>query len=321
MVLGDIQGNIKPSDIELYGLPLWVRVYNLPFKGRLNPNNIQAVGKKIGAIINVDQSGSRGIDKSIRIRIMVDIRKPLRKHVTLKLRGGVEENFEVKYEKLPLYCFFCGMIGHGTKDCDDCKDIDSPVRNYGPDLKASPWKVFRDDNHGEKGEEAPLSCAKKLFTTKPKSETHGKVCQHVNEVISKMKRVELEEEGTDMIKGVEDLNNAAKGNDSEKDVNKGIFNDIGSNDSSGEVESSDVGEISKLVKQKKWCRVARKEKGVKGISVGCTGKKRASRDTWENYEEAMEIESLHTSKKIGVDLSLVLGGDELQANPIVAGPT
>lgn len=146
-----------------------MRVYNLPFKGHLSPNNIQAAGKKIGVIINVDQSGSRGIDKSIRIRVMVDIRKPLRKHVKLKLRGSIEEQFEVKHEKLPLYCFSCGMIGHGTKDCDNCKDIDSPDIKYGPDLKASPWKVFRDDNHGEKREEAPRSCANKLFTTKPKS--------------------------------------------------------------------------------------------------------------------------------------------------------
>lgn len=106
-MIGKIRGNVKPSDIQLYGLPLWVRVYNQPFKGRLDQKNVQTGGNKIGVVLNkIDDSGSGGIDKSIRIRIMIDIRKPLIQHVTLSLRGGVEESFDVKYEKLPRLLFF-----------------------------------------------------------------------------------------------------------------------------------------------------------------------------------------------------------------------
>lgn len=49
IILGDIEGNTKPSDMELFSLPMWVRVYNLPFKGRLNVENIEAIGKKKSA--------------------------------------------------------------------------------------------------------------------------------------------------------------------------------------------------------------------------------------------------------------------------------
>ncbi|KAL2900225.1 hypothetical protein RDABS01_025307 [Bienertia sinuspersici] len=56
------------------------------------------------------------------------------------MRGGVEETFDVKYENPPLFCFFCGLIEHGTKDCDDYKDEDEPTLNYGLWLKDSPWK-------------------------------------------------------------------------------------------------------------------------------------------------------------------------------------
>lgn len=119
---------------------MWVRVYNLPFKGRLNKANVENVANKIGIFVKMDRSGSLGIDKSIGIRVLIDVKKPLLQKIKLKMRGGVEESFDVKYEKPPLFCFFCGLIGHGTKDCDECKDDDTPILNYGVWLKASPWK-------------------------------------------------------------------------------------------------------------------------------------------------------------------------------------
>lgn len=44
------------------------------------------------------------IDKSIRIRINVDVHKPLFKNVKVKMRGGVEEYFDVKYERPSILC-------------------------------------------------------------------------------------------------------------------------------------------------------------------------------------------------------------------------
>ena len=44
--LDDIAGKGNPANIELFKLPLWVRVYNLPFKGRLNHTNLESVGEK-----------------------------------------------------------------------------------------------------------------------------------------------------------------------------------------------------------------------------------------------------------------------------------
>ena len=73
ILFGDIQDNVKPSDMQSFELPTWVRIYNLPFKGRLNTKNVEAIGKKIGTFIKVDSSGSLGIDKSIRLRNGVDV--------------------------------------------------------------------------------------------------------------------------------------------------------------------------------------------------------------------------------------------------------
>lgn len=59
--------------------------------------------------VKMDSSGSLGIDKSIRLRIEVDIRKPLMQRIKVKMRGGEEDFYEVKYERPPLFCYHCGM--------------------------------------------------------------------------------------------------------------------------------------------------------------------------------------------------------------------
>ncbi|KAL2933509.1 Aspartate--tRNA ligase 1 cytoplasmic [Bienertia sinuspersici] len=43
LLLGDISDKVKPSETELHHLPMWVRVYNLPLKGRFNAKNVEAV--------------------------------------------------------------------------------------------------------------------------------------------------------------------------------------------------------------------------------------------------------------------------------------
>lgn len=36
LLLGDLGSHEKPSEAELFHLPVWARFYDVPFKGRLN---------------------------------------------------------------------------------------------------------------------------------------------------------------------------------------------------------------------------------------------------------------------------------------------
>lgn len=79
----------------------------------------------------------------------------------------MEESFDVRYEKPPIFCLYCGRMGHGVKDCDDCREVEEPVFSYGVWMKASPWKYSTNYKREESGKEGG-SCARPLFITKPK---------------------------------------------------------------------------------------------------------------------------------------------------------
>lgn len=143
ILLSEMEDAQRPLDVEFFGLPIWVQVYNIPFRGRYNENNARSMGDKIGAFMEMDKSEHLGMEKCLRLRVCLDVRKPLRKHVPIKLRGGEICECPVKYEKLPLLYFFCGRLGHGTNKFKEVFGDHSPIKNYGSWMQASPWRPMK----------------------------------------------------------------------------------------------------------------------------------------------------------------------------------
>ncbi|KAL2903122.1 Protein translocase subunit SecA [Bienertia sinuspersici] len=90
LCISDILEDGKPSEIQLHSLPIWARFYNLPFKGRGNDSNATMLANKIGTFVKNDKSNELEIDRSLRIRVIIDIRKVLRDEVKMKIRGAQE---------------------------------------------------------------------------------------------------------------------------------------------------------------------------------------------------------------------------------------
>ncbi|KAL2905639.1 Vacuolar protein sorting-associated protein 27 [Bienertia sinuspersici] len=124
-------------------------------------------------------------DKSMRIRVLIDVRKPLLQKAKLKLRGGGEVVVDVKYGRLPLFYYYYGTIRHDTKDCDRSFITESPEKRYGEWLKVSPWKNKNEEEEGDKNKQGS-SCAKKLFVVEPndreKETTRGQVRMVTNKM-------------------------------------------------------------------------------------------------------------------------------------------
>ena len=317
IIFDHIQGNFKPSELNLYELPMWVRVYNLPFKGRLNLANVEAIGKKIGVFVKMDNSGSFGIDKSIRLRIKVDVRKPLLQRVKVKLRGGEEDYYEVKYERPPLFCYHCGRLGHGIKDCEECREEDEPTLNFGMWMKASPWKRNLGRNYGQE-RPAMQGCAKSLFVTKPKPDNTREVCSQVRQVAHILSEA-LTLEGEKDRQEVEETNIEEEGG---KEGVEGIAAEILSSSPSKIIhtEKEESIKVPQTSRKKGWKRAAREGKVEGKMQVNVGGLRRKERNG-EKEEEECEGITCGIRKKIGLDASVVMQQSDAANLDGVAGPT
>uniref|UniRef100_A0A2N9IZ60 Reverse transcriptase domain-containing protein n=1 Tax=Fagus sylvatica TaxID=28930 RepID=A0A2N9IZ60_FAGSY len=54
----------------------------------------------------------------MRIRVVVDITKPLCRGRKIGLNKGSEGWFSFKHERLPNFCYWCGLLTHEEKDCN-----------------------------------------------------------------------------------------------------------------------------------------------------------------------------------------------------------
>lgn len=191
ILLGELGEIEKPSEAVLFRLPIWVRFYDVPFKGRYNEGNAMILGNKVGEFLMHDKREMLGMEKSMRIRVLLDVRKPLKKLINLKMRGGFSNRISVKYESLSLFCFFCGRLAHGTKDCDDHHGEGSPVKIFNGGLKASPWRSVREQFEGE-GDAGNSFCARNLFVAKPKSlPLSSPIKDKVDSVVKMLDKVDL----------------------------------------------------------------------------------------------------------------------------------
>lgn len=66
----------------------------------------------------------------MRIRVMVDVRTPLKKERKVKLQGGDWNTLNFKYERLCMFCFRYGLMGHSDTDLRFTVAVDDGVRGY-----------------------------------------------------------------------------------------------------------------------------------------------------------------------------------------------
>ncbi|XP_057444409.1 uncharacterized protein LOC130736614 [Lotus japonicus] len=163
IALQKVSGDEQPSEIRPHTSPFWVRIYDLPLKYRTE-EAVTQIGKSLGEVMEFDKSAECVAGKYMRVRVILDLTKPLRRGTQIGKAMNRTGKVFFKYERLPDICFACGRLGHSIKTCpdkDDDEEEENGIQNlpYGAWLRASPRKNTTVRKEGA------LEERKRLFTT------------------------------------------------------------------------------------------------------------------------------------------------------------
>ena len=82
-----------------------------------------AIGSKLGEVMEVDVSDS-GVHwgRCLRVRVRIDVTKRLVRGKKITIKGGDGRWVQLKYERLPNFCYRCGLLNHTLKDCSESSE-------------------------------------------------------------------------------------------------------------------------------------------------------------------------------------------------------
>ncbi|XP_027124362.1 uncharacterized protein LOC113769357 [Coffea eugenioides] len=133
----------------------WVQIWNLPVHWMSN-----AAGKKIGGVFRKVKEimlppGGGKEGRHMKIFAEIDLLQPLVRGTAVKLNGEMVW-IEFKYERCPDFCYKCGIIGHGDKNCRmEMRSISSHKEaQFGPWIRAG--NIMVSPLRGEYGRELNL---------------------------------------------------------------------------------------------------------------------------------------------------------------------
>lgn len=182
LLLNEVTGNEQPADVSLSFSPFWVRIHNLPFNCR-SPEDINTIASSMGTILEIEND-ELGLEKFCRVRVLVDVHKPLRRFQKIKNKNNNVVTIEFKYERLPFFCFMCGRMGHHEKDCQEATENEGEKElGWGLWLKATPR---RGRSQYLVDTELLLKGQKRLFVCKGAHEVSSSNGSPKTKVISKL---------------------------------------------------------------------------------------------------------------------------------------
>ncbi|XP_042486854.1 uncharacterized protein LOC122067070 [Macadamia integrifolia] len=110
---------------------LWAQLHSVPVELKKKDIMLRLASKlgHISKIMLIDgfQFGDRVA--YVRVRVRIDIRKPLRTSISVTRGHGSRSSITIKYERLPIFCYSCRLLGHEETRCTSVFDEFNKHRN------------------------------------------------------------------------------------------------------------------------------------------------------------------------------------------------
>ncbi|KAL5794688.1 hypothetical protein ACOSP7_003282 [Xanthoceras sorbifolium] len=158
IVLEKLVGPGAISELKFKYSEFWIHIYNIPL-ACMNCKVARLIAEEVGTIVDFPIDSKDLWGKFLRIKVRIDITKPLKRGIRLRLA-----NFDTmitalnKYERLPDFCYGCGFIGHSFRECYNSEVRKNIMEGVEPKfwgwLRASPLDRSKVRQKGEDISEA-----------------------------------------------------------------------------------------------------------------------------------------------------------------------
>ena len=117
IVLAEPRGIGEVAKQSFTHTSFWVQIRNVPL-ACMDKDFLRELGEKLGSVeeVQTDDNGDC-IGEYARIRVSINITQSLERILFLKQEGETDIPMPVVYERLPDFCYCCGIIGHQYKEC------------------------------------------------------------------------------------------------------------------------------------------------------------------------------------------------------------
>ncbi|GAU23341.1 hypothetical protein TSUD_237950 [Trifolium subterraneum] len=133
-----MKAGVALHDIPLYHVNFWVQIHNVPV-GMMLEKVRKGLANYIGEFVEYDKNNSTSFWRQyMRVKVRVDVRRLLKIEKKIMLNGGLGGVVKFKYERLGLFCFVCGVIGHSDNKCEVkyAMERDDGSRGWSNEIKA-----------------------------------------------------------------------------------------------------------------------------------------------------------------------------------------
>ncbi|KAK4415198.1 hypothetical protein Salat_2627000 [Sesamum alatum] len=117
ILLQPLSHQTDPLTINLDWCPFFVHIHDLRY-GQCTVEVVRYIGNYLGS-----WSDSDSIDRdiywfeTIRIHVNINVTLPLKSALKLRSESGEECVVRFSYERLPNFCYLCGLLGHISRLC------------------------------------------------------------------------------------------------------------------------------------------------------------------------------------------------------------
>ncbi|KAK1628378.1 hypothetical protein QYE76_002693 [Lolium multiflorum] len=141
-LVAPLDDRAQPSEAVLDSIQLWVKFFDVPWN-KQNEEYGRLIGSKLGEVQEVDvDAAGLGFKDYLRVRIELPLNRRLMARFKTTITGQPKARiYPIRYERVPHFCFHCGLIGHDKDQCE-MKDRGVPSLNYDATLRCSPTRKF-----------------------------------------------------------------------------------------------------------------------------------------------------------------------------------